>query len=201
MSRIVHIIGAGLAGLSAALKLSARGERRDRARGDRVCRRPLPLLSRRLGRHDHRQRQSSVAVGQSCRARLSARGRRRGPPDRPAGGRVSVCRLGKCAALDVAIQRRPRAVVDFRSGAARARHARARLSGAGAVAVAAGRQDRRRDRFDQRAALLAPRRAAIARRAQYRSAARLGEARRRGDPRNACRRRRAPAGRWWRATA
>jgi len=51
--------------------------------------------------------------------------------------------FGECAALDVAFQRRPSAVVDFRSGAARARYARTGLSGAGAVAVASGRQDGR----------------------------------------------------------
>ena len=55
------------------VRLTARGTQRGGARGDRVRRRPLPFLSRCRGRHDHRQRQSSVAVRQSRGARLSAR--------------------------------------------------------------------------------------------------------------------------------
>ena len=116
MSGTVHIIGAGLAGLSAALQLA--GARRDgrRARGDGLRRRPLPLLSRRRARHDDRQRQSPVAVGQSRRARLSARAS--APRDRligPPTARISVRRSGERRALDAALQRRPPAVVDFRS--------------------------------------------------------------------------------------
>ena len=89
----------------------------------------------------------------------------------PAAAEFPFVDLGERATLDAAVQRRPPAVVDFRSGAARARNARARLSGAGAIAVAAARQDGRRGDRLQRAALSAPGRAAPARRAQYRSAA------------------------------
>ena len=73
MPRTVHIIGAGLAGLSAAVALARARRARRRARSGRAGRRPLPLLLRSRARHGHRQRQSSAPVGQSRRARLSAR--------------------------------------------------------------------------------------------------------------------------------
>ena len=47
MPRTIHIIGAGLAGLAAAVELAERGETRGRARGHHVRGRALPLLSRR----------------------------------------------------------------------------------------------------------------------------------------------------------
>ena len=89
-------------------KLTAARRARGRARGDGVRRRPLPLLSRCLARHDDRQRQSSVAVGQSRRARLSAQHRRRASPGRPAGGgilRLSIspaASAGRCASTTAA---------------------------------------------------------------------------------------------------
>jgi NADPH-dependent 2,4-dienoyl-CoA reductase/sulfur reductase-like enzyme len=45
MPRTIHVIGAGLAGLAAAVRLAERGERVDRARGRRAGGRALPLLS------------------------------------------------------------------------------------------------------------------------------------------------------------
>ena len=45
MPGTVHIIGAGLAGLAAAVRLAAQRRARRRARGDAAGRRPLPLLS------------------------------------------------------------------------------------------------------------------------------------------------------------
>ena len=46
MPRTVHIIGAGLAGLSAAVELALRGETVVVHEATDVRRRPLPLLSR-----------------------------------------------------------------------------------------------------------------------------------------------------------
>ena len=66
MARTVHIIGAGLAGLAAAVKLAPSQAKRRRARSHRLSGRPLPVLFRPHHRHDDRQRQSSGAVGQSC---------------------------------------------------------------------------------------------------------------------------------------
>ena len=145
MSRTTHIIGAGLAGLSAALKLSARGD-------DVVVHEATAFAGGRCrSYHD-----ASVGMTIDNGNHLLLSGNRAaldylrevGAADRligPPAAEFQFVDLGECAALDVAFQRRPPAVVDFRSGAARARYARARLSGAGALAVAAGRQDGRRD--------------------------------------------------------
>ena len=119
MPRTVHIIGAGLAGLAAAVGLTGRGGNGRRARGHRLRRRALPLLSRRGARHDDRQRQSSAAVGQSRRARLSAQ--RSAPTHRlvgPPQAEFPFVDLAERRALDAALQRRPLAVVDFRRSAA-----------------------------------------------------------------------------------
>ena len=73
MPRTVHIIGAGLAGLAAAVRLA-----RARRDASSCTRRPAQAGGRcrsyhdRSHRHDHRQRQPSAAVGQSRRAGLSA---------------------------------------------------------------------------------------------------------------------------------
>ena len=71
MARTVHIIGAGLAGLAAAVKLAPTPVEGRRARSHRLSGRPLPVLFRPHHRHDDRQRQSPGAVGQSRGGGLS----------------------------------------------------------------------------------------------------------------------------------
>ena len=123
MARTVHIIGAGLAGLAAAVELARRRRNGRRARGDRLSRRALPLLFRPRHRHDDRQRQPSGAVGQSCgagllRARSAAQTRLVGPAKADFRSSISQsASAGRCASTTAA------AVVDFRSraGACRAR--------------------------------------------------------------------------------
>ena len=83
MTRTVHIIGAGLAGLAAAVKLAPSPAQGRRARSHRLSGRPLPVLFRPHHRHDDRQRQPPGAVGQSCGAGL-----RRGDRQRRAPGRT-----------------------------------------------------------------------------------------------------------------
>ena len=124
-------------------KLSAR-RRRGRARGDRLRRRPLPFLSRCLGRHDHRQRQSSVAVRQSCGARLL---RDIGAADRLSARRRRSFPLSiwQAATLDAAYQRRARCRGGFsiRRGACPARACSTTRPWRGCCG--ASRQDGRRD--------------------------------------------------------
>ena len=72
----VHVIGAGLAGLSAAVALAGRGERVVVLRSGQAGRRQVPLLPRRPARHDDRQRQPSRPVGQQGGRSLPARHRR-----------------------------------------------------------------------------------------------------------------------------
>ena len=64
MQKTVHIIGAGVSGLAAAVRLANAGLPSPRPRGDAAGRRPLPFLFRRGDRPHHRQRQPSAAVGQ-----------------------------------------------------------------------------------------------------------------------------------------
>ena len=90
---------------------------------------------------------------------------------RSADGGVSLRRSRERRALDAALQRRPIAVLGFRSRPARARNARARLSAAGAAAVGAvGQGGRRGDRL-RRHALPAAGRAAAACGTEHRCAA------------------------------
>ena len=63
----VHVIGAGLAGLSAAVELGRGRAAGRRPRGEPAGRRALPLLFRRHARHGDRQRQPSGAVAATAR--------------------------------------------------------------------------------------------------------------------------------------
>ena len=63
MARTVHIVGAGVAGLAAAVRLVASADEGCGSRGHGLSRRALPLVFRSRHRHDHRQWQSSGVVG------------------------------------------------------------------------------------------------------------------------------------------
>ncbi len=144
--------GAGLAGLSAAVASPGRAAKSS-CTSCAPRRRPLPLLFRAGARPHHRQRQSSPALRQSRRARLSEDDRRRGHARRARRGRVRLRRSGLRRALAAASQRRAAALVDFLRAAARAGHARAGLSRASALLLPAARRDHRRGHGLQRAAL------------------------------------------------
>ena len=197
MPRTVHIIGAGLAGLSAAVRLAARGEHvvvhEATAQAGGRCR---SYHDAALG-HDHRQRQSSAAVRQSRGAGLSRRRSARrtglvGPPqaefafiDLPSGERWT---------LRINDGRLPWWIFDAGSrvpGTTRD----ATISGCCRCCGRGKRQDRRRRDRLQRAALRPAAAAAAARRAQYRPAGGLGAR----SPARSCARRcwraAAPAGR------
>ena len=117
MARTVHIIGAGLAGLSAAVELTLRGERVVVHEATTVAGGRCRSYHDQVARHDHRQRQSPAAVGQSRRAQRYLRApRRRGPAGRPAEGRISVLRSRQQRAVDAAHQRRPLPWWIFKSG-------------------------------------------------------------------------------------
>ena len=74
MQKTVHIIGAGISGLSAAVRLANANYQGACPRGHAAGRRPLPVLFRCGDQPDHRQRQSSPALGQPP-ARSLTRGR------------------------------------------------------------------------------------------------------------------------------
>ena len=99
------------------------GRRDGRPRGVRPGRRPLPLLLRRRGRHDHRQRQSSAAVGQPRGAGLPRQRSAPRPLVRAGEGRVSLSSIwrpasaGRCASATAAC----RGGFSMPSGACRAR--------------------------------------------------------------------------------
>ena len=86
----------------------------------------------------------------AARAYLRA-DRRRGPPGRPAHCELPVLRSRHQRAMDAAHQRRPPALVDFRSAQARARHPRHRIPAARASVVGRARSRSRRGRTLQRA--------------------------------------------------
>ena len=182
----VHIIGAGLAGLAAAVRLERLAPRHRHPRGDRAARRPLPLVSRPGHRHADRQRHASGAVGQSRRAVVCA-GRSAPSPDLqgPAEAEFPFVDLASRRALDAALQRRPDSLVDLRQGPARAGDRRRRLSAAGAAGLDRARQaDRRGDRIAPARSTSACIEPLSARRAEHRAARGIGEARRRADPRD-----------------
>ena len=120
----------GLPGLPPRCGLRERGAQRRRARGRRPGRRALPLLSRSRARHGDRQRQSSAAVGQPRRARLSAR--RSAPSDALAGPPApispsSISPAASAGRLRINAGRLPWWIFDPQPP--RAGHQRARLSG------------------------------------------------------------------------
>ena len=140
MSGTVHIIGAGLAGLSAAVRLASRGRNvvvheATAFAGGRCRSYHDAAVGMTIDNGNH-----LLLSGNHAALDYLHEHRRRASADRPGDGRVFLCRSGERRALDAAVQRWPLAVLDFRSRAARARHARARLSAAGAAALGAGRQ-------------------------------------------------------------
>ena len=190
MARTVHIIGAGLAGLSAAVELALRGETVVVHEATDVRRRPLPLLSRLHARHDHRQRQPSGVVGQSRRAALSAapgRARTAWSARRRPNFRSSIsppASNGRCGSTTAAF----RGGSSIRASACRA-PAPSTISRSRACCGRRTRSRGRRGRALHRAALRAADAAAAAGGAQHRAVGGLGGARRRRDPRDARRRR------------
>ena len=145
MPRSVHIIGAGLAGLAAAVRLAAQGVRATRLRGDQPGGRALPLLSRPRAR----DRRSTTATISCC----PATGRRSAISTRSA--RATSGRAAASASfpfIDLASHERwtlrandgriPWWIFDRRPP--RAGHARARLSGRAAPAARGARRDHRR---------------------------------------------------------
>ena len=194
MSRTIHIIGAGLAGLSAALKLSGRGEavivhEATAFAGGRCRSYHDAAVGMTIDNGNHLLLSGNRAALDYLRE-VGAADRLIGPP------------AAEFQFIDLAS--RQRWTLRFNDGrvpwwifdpARRVPGTQARdYLGLAAIAVAAGRQDGRRGHRLQRCALFAAGRAVAARRAQYRSAARFGEARIRRDPRNARRRRpRLPA--------
>ena len=180
MAGTVHIIGAGLAGLAAAVRLTSQGRARRGARGDRAARAAAAARYHDpSARHDDRQRQPSAVVRQSRRARticaaIGAEARLIGPPS----AEFAFVDLASGARWTLRFNDGPIPWWVFDHEAAGAGHRRARLSAAGAASVGAGRQVDRRSHRLHGPALRAPARAASARRAQYRSAATA----RRGSP-------------------
>ena len=102
----VHVVGAGLAGLAAAVRLAAAGAAGHAVRGRAAGRRPLSIVLRPHARTRDRQRQSSAGERQSQRARLPRCDRRVGQPDRPGGRELSVSRPHDRRALDGAAESR-----------------------------------------------------------------------------------------------
>ncbi len=102
-----HIVGAGLAGLSAALALT-KAKRRSRCTRPARGRRPLPLLFRPRTRADDRQRQPPAAVRQPCRLRLPQGDRRDRQAGRTGQGAVSLHGPVHRPALDRAAERQQR---------------------------------------------------------------------------------------------
>ena len=137
----MHVVGAGLAGLAAAVALAGDGRRGRAVRSGAACRRALPLLFRCRARLPHRQRQPSAAVRQPAALayleRIGAldtlrrgRPRRRFPFVDLATGERWALRPNRGRGAVVGLERR-------RGGAG---HAGARLSRG--AAAAAGRRRR-----------------------------------------------------------
>ena len=142
MPRTVHVIGAGLAGLAAAVRLADAGERVVVHEATAAGGRPLPLLlrSRRLDlvidNGNHLLLSGNHAALAYRAARIGAASR----AGRSAAGGFRLHRSGDRRALDLADQRRPSAVVDVRRRAAACRARRAmRLSRACAAAAGPAR--------------------------------------------------------------
>ena len=131
MTRTVHIIGAGLAGLSAALKLSRGGERvvvheATAFAGGRCRSYHDASVGMTIDNGNHLLLSGNRAALDYLRD-IGAERRLIGP----AAAEFPFVDLASRRTLDAALQRRPRAVVDFRFRPPGARHARARLCGAG----------------------------------------------------------------------
>ncbi len=126
MPRTIHVIGAGLSGLAAAVRLTRARRARRRARGDAAGGRTRAFLLRRVHRSRDRQRQPSAALRQSRRDGVCAHARLGGGTGRSAAGGLRVHRSAERQALDFAHRRRTSAVVD-----ARRQPPRARLDGHG----------------------------------------------------------------------
>ena len=186
MPRTIHIIGAGLAGLSAAVDLTGRGEtvvvhEATRFAGGRCRSYHDAAIGMTIDNGNH-----LLLSGNSRRARLSARARRGASAGRSATGGISVRRSREPRRVDATLQRWPPAVVDLRCAARRVpgTHALDYLP-LGRLLWAEHDKSGRRGHPLQRQRLRAPGASAAARRAQHRSGGGLGTARRRGDPRDA----------------
>ena len=194
MTATVHIIGAGLAGLSAALKLSARGRRvivheATAFAGGRCRSYHDASVGMTIDNGNHLLLSGNRAALDYLRS-IGAANRLVGPPT----AEFPFVDLAERRTLDAALQRRPRcrSGCSIRTGACRAR-ARSIICRWRASVGAAGQSGRRGHRL-RRNALSPAGRAAAARSAQYRSAAGIGTACGRDHPRDARRRRpRLPA--------
>ena len=103
MQKTVHIIGAGISGLSAAVRLANAGYRVQVHEATQQVGRPLPFLFRRGDQPHHRQRQSSAAVGQPSRAGLCALDRHRGGTGRDRRSRNSRSSISRPASAGCSI--------------------------------------------------------------------------------------------------
>ena len=178
MTGTVHIIGAGLSGLSAAVRLASAGRdvvvhEATAFAGGRCRSYHDATLGMTIDNGNHLLLSGNRAALDYLR-RIGADHLLVGPPK--AEFNFADLASGERWTLRFNDGRVP--VLGFRSAQARARHARARLSAAGAAVVRAGRQNGRRGPRLRGRRLQAAGRAASPRRAQYRSAARA----RRGSP-------------------
>ena len=103
MPKTVHIIGAGLSGLSAAVRLANAGYSVHVHEATQQRRRPLPFLFRRRDQPHHRQRQPSAAVRQPSRARLCALDRHRGGAGRAGDARSFPLSISRPASAGCSI--------------------------------------------------------------------------------------------------
>ena len=146
----VHVVGAGLAGLAAAVRLRGRRRSRRRCTRPRAGRRPLPVLSTTaalglvIDNGNHLLLSGNRGGARLPRTHRRAGRRLLGParrdfPVRRSRRPASAGRCGRTTAV---------AVVDLRAAPPRAGHARARISRASAPAAGAGRDADRRGRCD-----------------------------------------------------
>ncbi len=187
MPKLIHIIGAGLAGLAAAVRLSKSGARvvlheAANQAGGRCRSYDDPALGMAIDNGNHlvlsgNRATMEFVTGIGARDR-AAWARRGGVPDG---------RSRHQPTLDHPHQRRPPAVVDLRCVRARPRHDGDTVSSAGALAVAALRSRHRRGDRVQGSGLRAVARPAAARRTQHRAAAGVRRACRRSAARDAWR--------------
>ena len=119
----VHVIGAGLAGLSAAVALSEAGRTRHGPGSRTGRRRAVPVVFRPRTRPAHRQRQPSAAVRQSRRLRLSGHDRGAADPGHAGSAGISLYGRQQRPDLDAAAEHWPDPVVGpvTAGGACRAR--------------------------------------------------------------------------------
>ena len=148
----IHVIGAGLAGLAAALSCARAGTACRRVRTGTGGWRPLPLVFRPRPRRADRQRQPPAALRQRVDDGVSRRGRRAGHPDRAGPGefRVHGHRHRRALAAGAGAQRHP--VVGAEPPPPRSRHAAARLHGVGGDAPAPRRSRAAPSRWPTRSA-------------------------------------------------